>query len=250
MPALKAIIIDDEPHAANRLSGLLKKYNSLSLEGEYLDLKSAVAAINEIKPDVLFLDVHLNNETGFDLLSQLPARAFEVIFTTAHDKYAINAFKFSAIDYLLKPIDRNELSASIEKLLKKISLNEAASKLDMLMYNINSSLQAQKITLPTENGLHFIPVQSIIRCQADTNYTHFFINDGSRITVSRTLKMYEEMLNDYGFVRVHNSHLVNITQIEKYSKGKGGSITMSDGSEIEVSVRKKEQFLKRIALLK
>lgn len=205
-------------------------------------------AIQDLKPGLVFLDVQMGDQTGFDLLQQIDEIDFEVIFITAHEKYAVQAFRFSAFDYLLKPVDRNELLTAIEKLKEKFSQQEQSQKIETLFHNLKSLNGAsRRISIPTGNGLLFPEVNEIVRCESDINYTHIFLKDRQKITVSRTLKEFEELLSDCNFFRIHNSHLINLSFIKSYQKGKGGMVTLTDNTQIEVSVRRKEQFLKRIA---
>jgi two-component system LytT family response regulator len=170
------------------------------------------------------------------------------VFTTAFEKYAVQAFKFSAIDYLLKPVDPDDLQHAIGKLQEKLSKQEMSAKLEILFHNLKTMEGASKrISVPTLHGLEFLQVRDIVRCESDVNYTNIFLKDRQKITVAKTLKEFEELLTDYNFFRVHNSHLINLTHIKKYNKGTGGYVTMADNSEVEVSTRRKEEFLARIA---
>jgi two-component system LytT family response regulator len=170
-----------------------------------------------------------------------------VIFTTAHEKYAVQAFKFSAVDYLLKPVDADDLKQAINKLQQKISKEEVSKKFDVLFYNLkNIQSTSKRITVPTIKGFEFLQVHDIVRCQSDINYTIIFLKGKQKITVAKTLKEFEELLIDHNFFRVHNSHLINLSYIKSYNKGKGGTVTMTDSSEVEVSTRRKDGFLKRL----
>jgi two-component system LytT family response regulator len=246
---IKAIIIEDEQHCIDRLRGLLASHsNAVELLGAFSSVEEGIAAIKRFHPDVLFLDVELRDRSGFDLLREMGEIAFDVIFTTAFDKYAVQAFRFSAIDYLLKPIDPDDLQQAIEKLKAKKSREELSQKLEVLFHNLKSLEGAsKKISIPTISGYVFLTVGEIIRCESDVNYTNIFLHDRRKLTVARTLKEFEEMLTEYNFFRVHNSHLINLAHIKEYNKGKGGYVRMMDNSEIEVSSRRKSEFLKRIA---
>jgi two-component system LytT family response regulator len=246
---IKAIIIEDEQHCIDRLRGLLAAHaDGVELLGAFTSVEEGAAAIKRLYPDVVFLDVELHDKTGFDLVRELREIHFDVIFTTAFDKYAVQAFRFSAIDYLLKPIDPDDLLQAIEKLKEKKSKEEMAQKLDVLFHNLKSIEGAsKKISIPTINGYVFLKVSDIIRCESDVNYTNIFLSDRRKLTVAKTLKEFEEMLEEYNFFRVHNSHLINLAYIKEYNKGKGGYVRMMDNSEIEVSSRRKSEFLKRIA---
>ncbi|MGN6615980.1 MAG: LytR/AlgR family response regulator transcription factor [Ilyomonas sp.] len=247
---IKAIIIDDEAHCILRLQDLLKEYckGFVQLFGSYQTIEEGIDAIEKHQPDLVFLDVQLNDKTGFDLLSELNEIGFEVIFTTAFEKYAVKAFKFSAVDYLLKPVDANDLLRAIEKLKQKISKEQLSQKFEVLLQNFkNVQGISKRISVPTMNGFSFIPVSDIIRCEAAVNYTILYLSDKQKLTVAKTLKEFENLLGDYNFCRIHHSHLINLAYIKSYNKGKGGFVVMTDQSEIEVSTRKKEEFLKRLS---
>jgi two-component system LytT family response regulator len=247
---IRTIIIDDEQHCIDRLKHLLHEHCSASVQllDAFQSIDDGTIAIKKYQPALIFLDVQLHDKTGFDLLRQFDEINFEVIFTTAHEKYAVQAFKFSAIDYLLKPVDADDLVHAVNKLQQKISKEEMSKKFDALFHNLkNIQSNSKRITVPTIKGFEFLQVNDIIRCQSDINYTIIFLKDKQKITVAKTLKEFEELLVEYNFYRVHNSHLINLSYIKSYNKGKGGTVTMSDNSEIEVSTRRKEDFLKRLA---
>jgi len=246
---IKAIIIDDEAHCIDRLTSLLtdEHKGSVELLGAFKSIEDGMHAIHTQHPDLVFLDVEIQDKTGFDLLKSLPEINFNVIFTTAFSQYAVQAFKFSAIDYLLKPIDSTDLYQAIDKLKNKISKDEISQKFDVLFHNLkNIQGVSKKISVPTVNGYVFLQVADIIRCHSEINYTTLFLKDKQKITVAKTLKEFEELLKEYNFYRVHNSHLINLSYLKSYHKGKGGYAVMSDQSEIEVSTRRKEDFLKKL----
>jgi two-component system, LytTR family, response regulator len=245
----KAIIVDDEIHCINRLTELLKKYHSqeIAILGAYSTVADGLAAIKELQPQLLFLDVQIHDNTGFDLLMALPACNFDVVFTTAYEKFAVQAFKFSALDYLLKPIDKEDLATAITKYNDKYAKNETAAKLDVLFHNLKSMQGgSKKISVPVATGLTFIDVADILRCESEINYTIIYLKDKKKLVVAKTLKDFDEMLCEFNFFRVHNSHLINLNYIKSYNKGKGGSVILTDNSEIEVSTRRKDDFLKAI----
>jgi len=247
---IRALIVDDEQHCIDRLSGLLHDSctQTVQLIGALQSVEEGIEAITKQQPDVVFLDVQIHDKTGFDLLQQLHEIHFEVIFTTAFERYAVQAFRFSAIDYLLKPVDPDDLLRAVDKLKEKISRQEMSQKLDVLFHNLKSIEGASKrINVPTINGLMFLQVSDIVHCRSDVNYTHIFLRDKKKITVAKTLKEFEELLTDYNFYRVHNSHLINLAHVKEYNKGKGGYVSMIDGSEIEVSSRRKSDFLQRLS---
>jgi len=247
---IRTLIIDDEQHCIDRLQKLLQDYHpeTIRLLGTYSDAAAAEESIRILRPDLVFLDIQIGATTAFDLLKNIGEPAFELIFTTAHDKYAVQAFRYSAIDYLLKPIDATMLGESIGRLEKKIAGHETARKLDALFHNLkNLQGPSRRICVPVVNGLIFIQVSDIIRCQSEINYTTLFMKDKQKLTVARTLREFEELLADANFYRVHNSHLVNLAYIRSYHKGKGGFLTMIDNSQIEVSTRRKDDFLKALS---
>lgn len=248
---IRAVIVDDEQHCIDHLTRLLKVHvDEIELAGHYLNVNDGLKAISTLQPDLVFLDVQIHDETGFELLGRIKEKNFEVIFTTAFDRFAVQAFKFSALDYLLKPVDPDDLSAALKKI--KPSVNHAGfnEQINNLLFNIQSSnRQLQRICVPVLNGMVFLNVNEIIRLKSDSNYTQFFLKDGQKILVSKTLKDFDELLSGTDFFRVHQSHLINLAYIKQYTKGKGGYVTMTDGAEIEVSVRKKEEFLKRVMSL-
>jgi two-component system LytT family response regulator len=245
---LKAIIVDDEPKARENLQILLGDFvQGVEVVASCQDIEQAVEAVRVNSPDVVFLDIQLQRETGFDLLTKLTEINFEVIFTTAHTEYAIKAFKFSAIDYLLKPIDIEELKGAVSKVAKRVN-NNMTSRLTELVQNLkHGSAEHYKIALPTLEGLVFIHVKDILYCEASSNYTQIFTED-EKYLVSKTLKEYDELLSDYNFFRIHNSYLININAIKKYVKGEGGYVVLNNNASLDVSKRKKEAFLNKIGV--
>ena len=245
---LKALIVDDEQHCIDRLETLLRSstYN-IKIIAYCKTIDEAIKEIASRTPDILFLDVQLGNGTGFDLLSQLDHIDFEVIFTTSYDKYALKAFKFSALDYLLKPIDNTDLDNALQKLRQQKSLKETSQKIDILFHNFKESNPSSKrIAIPTVAGFTMLDTKQIIRFQSDANYTHIHTLSNKKITASKTIKYFEDILDDNTFFRVHKSHLVNLDYIEAYTKGKGGHITLSDKTRIEVAVRRKDELIQKL----
>lgn len=249
---IKAVIVDDEQHCIDRLSRLLEQYCSetIMLAGHFSTVDDGIRGVKLFQPQLVFLDVQIHDKTGFDLLQQLPEKNFDIIFTTAYEKYAVQAFRFSAIDYLLKPVDPGDLVQAVYKLSNKKPPTELNLKVQNLLENIEQLKQytpPKKIMVATINGFELLPVIDIIRCQSDINYTTIFIKDRTKLVVAKTLKEFEEMLEEYNFFRVHNSHLVNLAYVKSYNKGKGGSVIMTDNTEIEVSTRRKEDFLRKLS---
>jgi len=208
--------------------------------------QSGIEAIQNLKPDLVFLDIEMPRMNGFEMLEQFSIIPFAVIFTTGYDQYAIKAFRFSALDYLLKPVDHDELKKAIEKISQRTK-PPLSQQLEILLQKINQqTVSINKIALPTLDGLQMIPVDSIISCASDRNYTFIMLKNNLKIVVSKLLKDIEEMLEEYSFLRVHHSYVVNLNEISKYVKGEGGYLVMSDGSSIDVSRSRKEVLLQKL----
>ncbi len=204
-------------------------------------VKSAITKINKLKPQLVFLDVELADGNGFDVLKEIATIDFEIIVITSHDKYAMEAVKYSALDYLIKPIKSGDLNSALKKVQKRLGvpINKTTSRIPNRLAN--------KVAVPTFEGLLFIPIEEIIRIQSDRNYTEFYLNAKRKVVVTRSLKSYEELLSEFGFIRVHHSHMINMNHLVKYIKGVGGYVIMSDQSKVDVSRRKKEEFLEQLA---
>ena len=245
---LKALIVDDEPKARENLQILLHDFvEGVEVVGLCENIAEATEAVRLHAPDVVFLDIQLQRETGFDLLTKLKEINFEVIFTTAYTEYAIKAFKFSAIDYLLKPIDIEELKKAIGRVEKRVS-NNMTGRLTQLVQNLKQgSNENYKIALPTLDGLVFVKISDILYCEASSNYTQIFTAE-EKYLVSKTLKEYDDLLSDHNFFRIHNSYLININSIKKYVKGEGGYVVLNNDTSLDVSKRKKEAFLNKIGI--
>ncbi len=248
MAKIGAIIIDDENRSREMLQNLINEYcKNIEVIATADSVTAGIEAINKYSPDLLFLDIEMNKETGFDLLEEIDVIDFEVIFTTAHENYALKAFKFCAIDYLLKPIDVEELKLAIEKVEKKKSNSAFKEKFDLFMHNIKKgNNDDQRLAVSTNEGLVFINVSDILRCEANGAYTYLHLKNKTRIVVSKNLKEYEQLLAEHNFLRVHNSFIINLKEIKKYVRGDGGYVIMSDDTTVDVSKRKKELFLSHI----
>ena len=244
---MKAIIIDDELDCCETIAALLGSFcPDVELTGIYHNGAEALPIILQKQPDLVFLDVEMPKMNGFEMLEQLPQVNFDIIFTTSYDQYALKAIRFSAIDYLLKPIDREELQKAVQKVRMRSQRN-MSQQVEILMQKLHQPTKpVGKIALPTMEGLQMIPVDSIISCESDSNYTILLLKSKKKIIVSSTLKEMEEVLEDHSFARVHRSYLVNLNEVEKYVKGEGGYLIMSDGSMIDVSRNKKELLLKKL----
>jgi len=248
---LRTIIVDDEPNARQVIRNILELYcNQVEIVGEAANVKQGLALIKDQKPDLLLLDIRMPDGTGFDLLNKARGLNFRFIIITAFEQFAIQAIKRSALDYIMKPINANELIEAIEKAVITEYRPEAESvKLDNYFYNLQREAHEHRIVLNTLNSIHAVKIKDIIRCMADKNYTDVFLLNGKYLTLSKTLKEFEEILTEHGFFRTHQSHLINIRFIESYEKGLGGTVVMSDGSKVPVSSRRKELFLKLIQKL-
>ena len=248
---IKAVIIDDENKSIEALEGLLKRYcANVKVVAKANGCSSGIEVINANRPNVVFLDIQMPDGSGFKLLEDLGEINFDIIFTTAYDQFAIKAIKYSALDYLLKPIDPDELKKAVEKLSLKMQGGYIHNNIKVLLDNIKTSWQVPaKIILSTSEGMHVVEVSNIIRCESDDYYTRFFLNNGKTIMVSKTLKENEELLGDQQFIRPHRSHLVNIKYIRSFLKTDGGTIVMSDDSRIPVSRRKREKIVEIISHL-
>jgi len=244
---IRGIIVDDELKSRESLKILLEDFcEGVEVVALCQNVDESIEAIQRLHPDVVFLDIQLQRETGFDLLTKLKHFDFNVIFTTAYSEYAIKAFKFSAIDYLLKPIDIEELKRSLAKLEKRMG-STITQRLEQLMQNIRSESAGNlKLALPTMDGLIFVKVKNVLYCEASSNYTEITMEDNKKYVVSRTLKEYEDLLGDQDFFRIHHSTLINLNAIKKYVRGDGGYVIMNNDKSLDVSKRRKEAFLSRI----
>ncbi len=237
---LTTVVIDDEPKARETIINVLGLGpDNVSVIGEAGDVKSGFDVITKTNPDVVLLDINLPDGTGFDLLKKFNKIAFKIIFITAHEEYAVRAFKFSALDYILKPVTAGNLFSAIEKAKESIQKEETEIKLSAFLSNLN---KIKKIVLKTAESIHIVNVKDIIRCEADINYTTFHLVNGEKLLVSRPLKEYSEMLEPIGFYRTHQSHLVNLDHILRYDKMDGGHLVLIDESIVPVSSRKKEDL--------
>ena len=241
---LTAIIVEDEDKARQNLLALLAEYcENVQVPDTAANVKDALVAIEKHSPDVLFLDVKMQGETGFDLLEQIENIDFEIIFTTAHNEYALKAFKFSAVDYLLKPISIDELVNAVKRVEEKKEAGTSHENIKNLLDNLKGAKTFSKIALPTMEGLFFVQVDEVIRFESDESYTYIYLTNKKRVMVSRNIKYFDDLLTEHDFFRVHRSHLINLNHIQKYYKGEGGYLIMADDSEVLVSRRKREEFL-------
>ena len=249
---LKTVIVDDEQDAVDFISSIIGEYcTSLEVVAMANNVAQGVSAINDKKPDLVFLDVEMPNGNGFDLLAQFPEKDFDVVFITAFNHYAIKAIKFSAIDYILKPININEFIEAVNRVIKKRSErhSQGNESLKILMENLRTS-PPSRMAIPTADGMEYLNPRDIIRIEADRSYSWFYLTGGRKILVSKHLKEFQELLSDRYFFRSHNSHLVNLKYVKKYIRKEGGYIEMTDGAMIPVSRNRKDLFLAHMAKFK
>jgi len=247
MQTIKAFIVDDESQSRNFLNKMLQQYfPDISIVGQASTCDEGIHGIKEHNPNIVFLDIQMKGETGFDLLNRLPIINFSLIFTTAFDKYAIKAFRFNAIDYLLKPIVTDELIEAVNKVKYRTLDTQSSSKIqvEQLYHDIKNPQKIHdKIAIPTGEGFIVIPINEIVYCHADSNYTKFYLTDNKCLLSSYTLKQYDEILTTQSFFRAHRSYLINLDHIKSYRRGEGGGIVMSNGHEIELARTHKDEFM-------
>jgi two-component system, LytTR family, response regulator len=247
---IKAIIVDDEKHNVENLRILINKHcPDVLIVGSAETIPEAVASIELEKPHVVFLDIQMGASTGFDLLKNIAERKFEVIFVTAYDKYGIQAVKFAALDYILKPIDINELLLAIAKVKEKLAAKQNNQQLDFLMDYLKQNGKPVKIALPQQQEVRYITVADIIRCEAQNTYTWFFLSNSDKILVSKPLKEYDELLAPHNFIRCHQTHLVNPAFVKSFLKEDGGSLLLQNGVKVPVSKQKKDYVKEALSKL-
>lgn len=237
----KVIIIDDEEKSRITISSFVNKYcPSLDLVGQADGVQSGISTFKELRPDVIFLDIEMDDGTGFDVIEGLKGYTFEVIFVTAYNQYALKAFRYSAIDYLLKPINPEELVQAVAKLSDVSRLDQIEKKLEALLSNRTS---LEKIAFTSMEGLRLEKTENIIFCESDNYYTNVHLKNGEKLVVSKTLKEYDQMLSTEGFFRIHQKFLVNLSHVQSFSKADGGFVTLAGGQELSVARRKKDELL-------
>ena len=248
---MRAIIIDDEDRARKSISDLLKMAGDhIEIVAEGYNVESGVKFIRQHDPDLVLLDINMPDGTGFDLLKQFEQIDFKIIFITAYEEYAVQAFEFAAIDYLLKPVNPMKLMEALSRARQMVDQENISLKLNALFSNLeNTSAGNKKLILKTAESIFVVNTNEIIRCESDSGYTQFYLNNDKMILVSRNLKDYEEMLDGFGFYRIHQSHLINLQHIDHYSKVEGGAVVMKDASTLPVSRRKKDNFLKLLEMI-
>lgn len=244
---LQAVVIDDESNSIDVLKNLLETYcPHVKVTGEANNAEEGRKLIAEHSPDVVFLDIEMPFGTGFDMLDALEQKNISVIFVTAYDNYALKAIKYYALDYLLKPVDIDELKQAVKKVEERKSQQQLpAISVDAIRSLLEKGVDNSKVALPMTDGLQFVNRDEIVRCEACGNYTKVYLSDNRSHLVARTLGEYEELLSPHNFLRIHHAHLINLDRIERYVRGDGGYVIMSDGAVVDISRRKKQDFLSR-----
>jgi len=249
MTKITTILIDDEPRGLSSLKRLLE-FNCPELEivATCGNANEAKGKISQLKPRLIFLDIAMPEKSGFDLLNELGEIDFEIVFVTAHNDFMLQAFRFSAVDYLLKPVEDNLLTEAVKRAVKKIEDKTSSSNIETLLHNIRSKEGGQKLKMciPSSKGFQVVNLSEIIYCEASSNYTNFHFTDKPLVCTSKPIHEYESLLEDCGFVRIHKSFVVNLEHVKEYIRGEGGLVEMTNGQDIEVSRRKKEMFLTRM----
>jgi two-component system LytT family response regulator len=247
---IKTIIVEDEEQKRLSLRKMLNELRpDVNIVAEAVDIHSARELIKKHNPELVLLDIRLPDGTSFDLLEQISPVNFKIIFITAYDEYAVKAFKFSAVDYILKPVSSEELVKAVDKVVA-ILWAEYNMKINTLIQNHQSTDQNEKrIILKTVNKIHVIKVKDIVRCESDASYCHFLLTNGSKITVSKPLKEYTGIFTDYGFFRVHKSHLVNLRLVKRFDRSEGGYVILENDEKIPVSKYKREELIEFLETL-
>jgi two-component system LytT family response regulator len=242
---IRCVLIDDESNSLEMMEWLLKTYcPQVKIEAMCNAASKGIEAINKYKPDLVFLDIEMPHMNGFDMLEQFDKLTFDVVFCTAYDQFAIRAFKYSALNYLLKPVDPEDLKETIRRVEERRSA-PSKEQIELLFQNIKQTVKptAQRIALTTGDGMIFVPTQDILYCQAESNYTSVILAGGKKIVVSKVLKDIDEALSGPDFFRVHNSYLINLNQISKFVRGDGGYVIMADGATVSISRSRRQEFM-------
>jgi two-component system LytT family response regulator len=248
MKTIKTILVDDEPRGLSALQRLLE-FNCPEIEiiGLCSSADEAKEKITELKPELVFLDIAMPEKNGFDLLNDIDPIRFEIIFVTAHDDFMLQAFRFSAVDYLLKPVENNLLVDAVNRAAARIEEKTSGDALETLLYNIRQKDGAQKmkICITSLKGFQVVSLSDILYCEASSNYTNFHFTNRTVICASKPIHEYEELLADSNFIRIHKSSVINLEHVKEYIRGEGGTVVLSNGQRLEVSRRKKDAFISR-----
>lgn len=246
---IRTILVDDEPRGLNTLNRLLHEYcPELKVVAECADAESAKEKIELLEPQLVFLDISLPGKTSFDLLTELETVNFEIIFVTAHNQYTLQAFHYSAVDYLMKPIDEDLLTDAVKRAVKRITAHTVNNNISTLLHNLQKSQsnQEMKLCISSLRGFQVVELKDILFCEASGSYTEFYFKDERHVVSAKPIYEYEELLADAGFVRIHKSYLVNLMHVKEYVRGEGGAVILSNDKEVEVSRRRKDIFLARM----
>lgn len=248
-PKLKLLIVDDEKNVREAIAHMVCNFmTGYELVGACADTSSAVKLINNFHPDIVLLDIELGNDNAFSLFEYFPNPEFKVIFITGYQQYAVKAFRFSAVDYLLKPVDPDLLEIALNKAKDIIHNERLTFKIDVLLQNLSGSdKKSKRIVLKTADKIHIVNLEDVMYCEANRGYTTFNLADKSNIVVSNTLGEYEELFNEFGFIRIHQSYLLNLSYLKRYDKSDGGSVILKDNTRVPVATRKKELLFEAIS---
>lgn len=246
---IKTMLVDDEPRGLSALRRLLELYcPDVKIVGECQDTRSALETIPALEPELVFLDIAMPDKNGFDLLNELSPVRFEIIFVTAHNEYTVRAFKYSAVDYLLKPVEEDLLIEAVRRAGQRINDKASTHQVETFLYNLHNvqNPAEMKLCIPDMKGFRVLQLSDVVYCESESSYTIFHLLNGQRITASKSIMEYELLLEHSGFCRVHKSFLVNLHHIKEYIRGEGGSVVLTNDRAIEVSRRKKEVFMTRM----
>ncbi len=239
---IRTVIIDDKKSVISTLSHILTNYcKNVEIIGTAENVENGVICINETKPDLIFTDIEMPDGTGFDLLNQSQSRNAEIVFITAHNEYAIKAFEFSAIHYILKPFNHEDVVKAVNRFEYIHHERNTGQKIDLLNHNLQKD--DKRIALPTNECIEIIDINSIIYCESVKDYLIFYLNNKKEVTITKSISSYEKLLSGFGFYRIHHSYLVNMKHIKRYTRGRGGYVLMSNGAKLDVSARRKQAFL-------
>lgn len=243
----KAIIIDDELLCRNAIAEKIINHPSVDIVGQAKNVQEGILLIKKVSPEILFLDVEMPDGTGFNLLEQFPSRNFQVIFTTGHNDYAIKAFKHSAIDYLLKPVEKEDLYSAVDRAILQVKQANSTKKIEFMLNSLKNN-NFSKLALPVADGVEFLNKPEILYCEADGSYSHIHLVNGDKIIVTYNLKKMSDLLGEKDFYRIHKSYIIALEAIEKILHSEGGSVVLSNQKIIPLARRRKEEFLKLLGL--
>lgn len=247
---INAVIVDDEPDSIDTLRVLVNTFlDNVEIIGSATDIKTAYSLIQSHEPDLVFLDIEMGTDTGFDLLELLDNSNFHLIFVTAHEKFALKAIRFSALDYLIKPVSPQELKRSVARLQRFGEPKDDVKKVKHMFTNLLTENRGHhRLSIPTLDGFEFVKISDILYCKADGSYSHIYLKNGEKLTTSKNLKYYSEILEEYSFYRIHSATLINLMYLKKFGKSVGGYVIMEDGSELSVAKSRKNGLLEALSL--